>query len=185
MDQRAVYRPRLLPDRALPAYAYLPGKFPHPVRDPQGHSYIAGGLGVCVEPAPSAEDFAWGVDLFNHGYYWEAHEAWEPLWKASTRGSTRRALLKGLILLSAAGVKLREAKHPAAARHGKRAAMLLRLAAASDQDRDLDLGMSPARLASYVEDATAADRPSATSDQGRPEAVFQFVLCEHSGPATR
>ncbi|TGQ49534.1 DUF309 domain-containing protein, partial [Mesorhizobium sp. M1C.F.Ca.ET.210.01.1.1] len=27
--------------------------------------------------------FRWGIDLFNHGYYWEAHEAWEPLWHAA------------------------------------------------------------------------------------------------------
>lgn len=32
-------RPRLLPKRPFPAYAYLPGRQPHPVRDPAGHSY--------------------------------------------------------------------------------------------------------------------------------------------------
>nr|WP_244447982.1 DUF309 domain-containing protein [Neorhizobium vignae] len=51
-----------------------------------------------------------GQDLFNHGYYWEAHEAWEGLWQAAKRGSQLRAFLKGLILLSAAGVKIREGK---------------------------------------------------------------------------
>ncbi|MER9007639.1 DUF309 domain-containing protein [Mesorhizobium sp. M0862] len=29
--------------------------------------------------------FRWGIDLFNHGYYWEAHEAWEPLWQTANQ----------------------------------------------------------------------------------------------------
>lgn len=32
-------RPRVSPLRMFPAYAYLPGGFPHPVRDPLGHSH--------------------------------------------------------------------------------------------------------------------------------------------------
>jgi hypothetical protein len=38
-------RPRWLPQESFPPYAYLPGKKPHPVRDPTGHSYH-------VEPIP-------------------------------------------------------------------------------------------------------------------------------------
>jgi predicted metal-dependent hydrolase len=57
-----------------------------------------------------AEDFLWGQDLFNHGYYWEAHEAWEGLWQTANRGTPLRAFLKALILLSAAGIKIREGK---------------------------------------------------------------------------
>ncbi len=73
---RSIFRPRWLIGRRLPSYAYLPGKNPHPVRDPAGHSYK-------VEPPVPAEAsldsdiFLWGLDLFNHGYYWEAHEAWK------------------------------------------------------------------------------------------------------------
>jgi hypothetical protein len=65
-------------------------------------------------PRPSAtnydalaadEDFRFGVDLFNHGYPWEAHEAWEPLWFAAPRDRAERALLQGLIHAAAAVVK--------------------------------------------------------------------------------
>ena len=50
-----------------------------------------------------------GLDLFNHGYYWEAHEAWEGLWQVADRDGPLRMLFKGLIMLSAAGVKFESA----------------------------------------------------------------------------
>jgi hypothetical protein len=76
-------RPRLLPEKSFPTYVYLPGKHPHPVRDPGGHSYRNEPVTVAVEAALGSDVFRWGIDLFNHGYYWEAHEAWEPLWHAA------------------------------------------------------------------------------------------------------
>ena len=33
--------PRYAPDRDLPPYAFLPGRDPHPTRDPKGHSYAS------------------------------------------------------------------------------------------------------------------------------------------------
>jgi hypothetical protein len=115
-------RRRLLPTREFPAYAYLPGRHPHPVRDPAGHSFQV--PPVHVVATVGSEEYYWGADLFNHGYYWEAHEAWEGLWKVAGKGSEIRCLLKGLILLSAAGVKIREGKRTAAGRHAGRAAGL-------------------------------------------------------------
>jgi hypothetical protein len=55
------------------------------------------------------DDFRFGVDLFNHGFPWEAHEAWEPLWFAAPRDRPERALLQGLIHAAAAAVKARSA----------------------------------------------------------------------------
>ncbi len=94
------------------------------------------------------------MDLFNHGYYWEAHEAWEQLWRAAERGTPEHDLLHGLILLAATGVKLREMKDEAACRHGSRAATFLRKAADGDVDHfDEMLGRSTASLASLAEHA--------------------------------
>jgi predicted metal-dependent hydrolase len=45
------------------------------------------------------------VDLFNHAFWWEAHEAWEGLW-AGAEG-TQRLFLQGLIQLAAALLKHR------------------------------------------------------------------------------
>ena len=50
-------------------------------------------------PKPESA-WAAGAELFNAGEYWEAHEAWEPLWLRS-QGQERR-LLAGAILLAAA-----------------------------------------------------------------------------------
>lgn len=117
-------RCRLLPYRSFPAYAYLPGRLPHPVRDAAGHSYQVQIIHAAANL--NSEEFTWGCKLLNHGYYWEAHEAWEGLWHVAETASPLRSLLKGLILLSAAGVKIREGKHAAAIRHAGRAAGLLR-----------------------------------------------------------
>jgi hypothetical protein len=102
--------PRLVPERAFPPYAYLPGRTPHPTRDPDGHSY-----GASHEaPAPpdptqwrACGDYLYGIDLFNHGFYWEAHEAWEGLWVACGRRGATATFLQGLINLAAAGFKAR------------------------------------------------------------------------------
>ena len=41
-----------------------------------------------------------GVDLFNRGLYWEAHEAWEEAWMPDRRGP-EAAFFKGLIQVAA------------------------------------------------------------------------------------
>ena len=102
--------PRWLPQKRLPPYAYLPGQNPHPVRHPAGHSYHVEPIRVAAEVSLSSDAFVWGLDPFNHGYYWEAHEVWEDLWRVADRDGPLRMLFKGLILLSAAGVKIRERK---------------------------------------------------------------------------
>jgi hypothetical protein len=119
--------PRLLPDEPLPPYTYVSGITPHPTRDLAGHSYGA----THTRPEPlatetwrSSREFLFGIDLFNAGYYWEAHEAWESLWHACGRQGTTAELLQGLIKLSAAGVKAREHRPAGVARHARRAAEL-------------------------------------------------------------
>jgi hypothetical protein len=119
--------PRFLPDEPLPPYTYVSGITPHPTRDPAGHSYGV----VHARPEPLATErwrnsrvYLFGIDLFNAGYYWEAHEAWESLWHACGRQGTTAELLQGLIKLAAAGVKAREDRPPGIARHARRAAEL-------------------------------------------------------------
>lgn len=170
-------RPRLLPDRSFPAYAYLPGRQPHPVRDPGGHSHGSHPPVVAAETALSSEPFQWGIDLFNHGYYWEAHEAWEGLWQAARRTPQHRLFFKGLILLAATGVKLREGKPAAAARHAGRAAKALRqVPVGPNRMFERAMGLSPAVLAQQgeAEVRSAAFRPA--SLPGQPEPAFSFVL---------
>jgi hypothetical protein len=83
-------------------------------------------------------------------------------------------LFKVLILLSAAGVKTRERKHPSAAREAERAAALLRkLMKVPDRAFERALGMSSAAPAEY----TAGLQPTA---RGQPQLAFNFILGPNS-----
>lgn len=125
--------------------------------------------------------FLWGLDLFNHGYYWEAHEAWEGLWQVAGRGAPLRTFFKGLILLSAAGVKIREGKHAAAIRHAGRGAALLRRLNTADHTFERALGMSPAGLADHAEAAARTSAALQATVLGHPQPVFDFILGPSSG----
>lgn len=138
--------PRYLPETPFPPYAYVPGRHPHPVRDPAGHMYGQEDLPpYAVEPAHwrDCKAFLHGVDLFNHGYYWEAHEAWEGLWRAYPPESNAARLLQGLIKLAAAGVKAREGRARGVSRHAARARALF---AGLPEEANL-FGVSPDKLA--------------------------------------
>lgn len=126
-SEQSIPPPRLAPEFALPPYSYVTGRFPHPTRDPAGHSYGH----TPAEPPPLDPDhwqasraYLYGCDLFNHGFYWEAHEVWEGLWKACGRHGATADFLKALIKLAAAGVKHREGRAEGVRRHAKRAAEL-------------------------------------------------------------
>ena len=177
----SMLRPRWLPQKSLPPYACLPGKNPHPVRDPTGQSYHVEPIPVAADASLGSDAFLWGLDLFNHGYYWEAHESWEGLWQVADRDGPVRMLFKSLILLSAAGVKIREHKNAAAAHHAQRAAALLRqLTKVPDRAFERALGMSPAALAECAEAATRIPADSQLTVPGQPQPVFNFILGSNS-----
>jgi predicted metal-dependent hydrolase len=119
--------PRYLPDTPFPPYSYVPGRHPHPLSDLAGHGHGRDRPPAeCPNPeAPFANrPLLHGIDLFNHGYYWEAHEEWEALWHACQRQGPLADFLKGLIKLAAAGVKLRENRPAGVRRHAARAEQL-------------------------------------------------------------
>ncbi|KAF0193991.1 MAG: hypothetical protein FD167_5899 [bacterium] len=45
-------------------------------------------------------EYFYGIDLFNKGQYWEAHEAWEEVWKVSK--GEQKLFYQGLIQTAAA-----------------------------------------------------------------------------------
>lgn len=92
----------------FPPYRYVPGKEPHPVRDPGGHSYnkLPETLdNFTPEQWQSCEPYLYGIDLFNHGYWWEAHEALEVVWVAAGRNTETGLFVQGLIQISVAHLK--------------------------------------------------------------------------------
>jgi len=95
--------PRYGPDEPFPPYRFVSGLHPHPVRDPKGHSYGKEEVDPVPDDALSA-NYLRGIDLYHAGYLWEAHEAWEGLWKASS-DPVQRDFLQGLIQLAASLLK--------------------------------------------------------------------------------
>lgn len=107
-----------------PPYSYVSGRFPHPVTHPEGHSYGAEEeLLRRVDSEEADAVFEEGVQLFDHGYYWESHEAWEAVWRVAL--DPHRRLVQGLIKIAAAAVKGREMRPRGVERHLARAAELL------------------------------------------------------------
>jgi hypothetical protein len=102
-----------------PTHTYVPGG-PNPRPVPRAGP---------VSPLPnepraalSSPAYLRGARLFNAGFYWEAHEAWEALWHAHGRRGPIADALKGLIKLAAAGVKVREHRPAGVLTHLSRAA---------------------------------------------------------------
>lgn len=127
----AVRADRYLPDLPLPAYSYVPGRSPHPSRDPGGHQRDGPPLDAGFPGTANWRDwtpYLRGVDLFNHGYYWEAHEAWETAWHACGRRGPAAELLRGLIHLAGAGFATRRGKPAGRARHAALARVRFRVA---------------------------------------------------------
>lgn len=95
--------PRYSP-RTLPRSAFVPGVSQRADRPTQP---LLRPTVVDFDALAADDDFRHGLDLFNHGFPWEAHEAWEPLWFSAPRDRPERALLQGLIHAAAAVVKAR------------------------------------------------------------------------------
>jgi uncharacterized protein len=94
----------------FPEVAYLPGSGTRPERRDTPPP-------AALDPAQwrACEPYVFGFALFDHGYYWEAHECWEALWIAAGRRGAVAELLRGLIQLAAAGVKIRQGRGTGAA----------------------------------------------------------------------
>lgn len=135
---------RLLPDWPFPAYAHVPGATPHPYSDPKGHRHPLPEVDAdALEPSqwPQCAIYLHGIDLFEAGFFWEAHEAWEKLWHALGRRGRDADFVKGLIQLAVAGVKHRQELPDALRDHAKRAAELLAAGATEAETyRGVDVG---------------------------------------------
>jgi uncharacterized protein len=150
----------------LPPYTYVPGgPWPHPNRS----------KGLADEPttpddAPTSLLFDRGIALFEAGYYWEAHEAWEALWHAAGRRGPTADILRGLIKLAAAGIKVRERREGGVRTHARRAADCFASARreGGPHQLGLDLDVWIARALAIAE--------SPPTDPGPPDAPVTRVF---------
>ena len=53
----------------------------------------------------TCDEYLYGIDLFNHGYWWEAHEVFEEFWRAAGRDTPLGDFFQGLIQIAAALIK--------------------------------------------------------------------------------
>lgn len=93
----------------FPTYRYLPTKNPHPGIHPEGHSFGREELEVPFYPPEEWKQnqaYLFGIDLYNHGYWWEAHEYWEAVWMVTRKLDPHGQFLQSLIQYSAALLKL-------------------------------------------------------------------------------
>ena len=114
---------RLLKERQLPAYRFTPGKNDRPQDFPEKVDGEDLELHAKLDPKKfwDSKSFYFALDLYNFGYYWEAHVWLESLWNAAHREGLMGDFLKGLIMLCAAGVKARTGQEDQVLSHAKRA----------------------------------------------------------------
>lgn len=92
----------------FPLYRFVPGRHPHPRRNPLGHSY--GRPEPHVAPFlpdawRQAEGYLYGIDLYNYAYWWECHEVFESYWHAVGPKTEQGNFFQALIQLAAAHLK--------------------------------------------------------------------------------
>ena len=100
----------------LPAEAFVPGRSPRP--EEGLFITIADRAPARTDPAAWQVNDAWryGFRLYGGGFFWEAHEVWEPVWMGTVPNSAERHLVQGLIQLANACLKLRMERKRAALR---------------------------------------------------------------------
>ncbi|MEW6245412.1 MAG: DUF309 domain-containing protein [Nitrospirota bacterium] len=138
--------------RPFPSYRFVPGRNPHPRRDPRGHSYHL----PEARPAPfspeawaQSEDFLYGIDLYNFAYWWESHEVFEGLWHAAGHQSEQGRFFQAFIHLAAAHLKRFTDQEPAANR------LFVSGLARLERFPPLFMGVDVARLTAGIRSALA------------------------------
>lgn len=114
----------------LPYYTYVSGLTAHPHRSAKPPLQRPTSSGEQDEEKPFVDTslipiWKQGARLFQHGYYWEAHEAWEHDWITLGRCGPLADFTKALIKLAACGVKCLEQNPAGAKRHALRSIQLL------------------------------------------------------------
>jgi hypothetical protein len=128
------------PRTDLPRWAHLPGTTAEPDREPleRAKALVPPTFPDGVPPDHPA--FRYGLRLHDAGFFWEAHEVLEAVWKAAPKNGCDRLILRALIQLANAKLKLRMGRQGAAIRLLQEAAT--ELAEAAGRRPVSDLGLS-------------------------------------------
>ena len=97
----------------LPTQAYLPGRNRRPSDGVVFAVAAAAPNVITAETWRTNQAYLYGFMLYRNGYYWEAHEVWEPVWRSCRPNTSERLLLQALIQIANAALK-RELGRPRA-----------------------------------------------------------------------
>lgn len=136
----------------LPPFACIPGKTPRHAPGAFDGLHATVEPGMSVDALASSNAFAAGFSFFDAGYFWEAHEVWEPVWLALPQKSTERQFVQALIQLANAELKLRM-QRPRAARR-LCAIALAHLAEAGRQGATQIMGQDVATVGDRIGECT-------------------------------
>ena len=144
----------------LPRVRFVPGLHSRPAEV----SSEAARRGACepvLDPVRwwSSQSYLYGTDLYNCGYWWEAHETWEHLWLPLARESPPAHLLQGLIQLAAAHLKRHQSQSDGACGLVGRATSHLRSSIADRRPEECFMGLRVDLLIVSAEAYFAARHP--------------------------
>ncbi len=88
----------------FPDYAYLPGQMPKDEKRSDIPQFRLQKLSS--QNWQTNEAYLYGIDLFNHAFYYEAHEVWEELWHVTGHKTQEGIFLKALIQIAAVRLKI-------------------------------------------------------------------------------
>jgi len=95
-------------DRPLPVYRHLPFTNAHPFLDEDGHSYgekLSPSHSFATDNWQNCDEYLYSIDLFNYGFWWEAHERLKFVSIGAGRESETGQFVQGLIQVAAALLK--------------------------------------------------------------------------------
>lgn len=134
-------------DRPFPPYAYIPGQTPRPGRGQENlPEEFEDNLTFSHGRWYDSDEYRYGIDLLNFGFWWESHEAFEKLWHVVGPKSSEGNFFQALIQLAAAQVKRRMGNDAAAKRLASKAVDRLTKAPLSY------MGMNVAKLIQDIAD---------------------------------
>jgi len=100
----------------LPPHAYVPGRTARHPEDAFDALRATAVAGMDIRQLSSSDAWRAGGDFAAAGYYWEAHEVWEPVWLACPPNSAEALAVRGAIQLVNAALKARMGRERAARR---------------------------------------------------------------------
>jgi len=96
---------------AMPENAHVPGRTPRPLLcSPVLSASRAAPPRVSPQEWQRNYCYIYGFALYGEGFFWEAHEVWEPVWMGLAPNSRERRLLEALIQTANACLKVRMAR---------------------------------------------------------------------------